>query len=434
MKTMLRCCAVFAMGLVNVPQVSAFCGFYVARADTKLYNKASQVCLVREGNRTVITMDSDFHGDLKEFAMVVPVPTVIDKKDVQVVERTLLEHLDAYTAPRLVEYWDDDPCDERAYAVAEAPPSSKAVAEKHDDGAKGLGVTIEKQFSVGEYDILILSAKQSDGLVTWLKENDYRIPEGAEDVLGSYIKQGMKFFVAKINLAEKEKSGQAWLRPLRIEFDTRKFMLPIRLGTVNANGPQDLIIHTLTRKGRVETTNYRVKRLPSDVEIPEFVKKDFGHFYRDMFARVMEIENMQTVLTEYAWDLGWCDPCSSDPLPKGELRKLGVDWLQGSDEERPTEGTVFITRLHVRYDREHFPEDLVFQETGDKTNFQGRYVMRHAWHGQVTCVRAQEYLKELPKRREQEARNLASLTGWKIEDIREKQESYVEPKRKAPKE
>ena len=45
--------------------------------------------------------------------------------------------------------------------------------------AKALGVTIEAQYTVGEYDILILSAKQSGGLETWLTENGYRIPAGA---------------------------------------------------------------------------------------------------------------------------------------------------------------------------------------------------------------------------------------------------------------
>ena len=46
-----------------------------------------------------------------------------------------------------------------------------------------------------------------------------------------------------------------------------------------------------------------------------------------------------------------------------------------------------MTRLHVRYDDAHFPEDLVFQETADRTNFQGRYVLRHEWKGQ-TIVRS----------------------------------------------
>ena len=47
-----------------------FCGFYVAKADTKLFNKASQVVLVRDGDRTVLTMANDFKGEPKEFAVV----------------------------------------------------------------------------------------------------------------------------------------------------------------------------------------------------------------------------------------------------------------------------------------------------------------------------------------------------------------------------
>ena len=92
------------------PTVLAFCGFYVAKADTKLFNQASQVVLVRHDDKTVITMANDFKGDPKEFAIVVPVPTVLEKGQVRVSDRALIEHLDAYSAPRLVEYFDDDPC------------------------------------------------------------------------------------------------------------------------------------------------------------------------------------------------------------------------------------------------------------------------------------------------------------------------------------
>ena len=52
---------------------------------------------------------------------------------------------------------------------------------------RNYGVTIEASYDVGEYDVLILSANESDGLVNWLTDNNYRIPKGAQDVLGSYI-------------------------------------------------------------------------------------------------------------------------------------------------------------------------------------------------------------------------------------------------------
>jgi hypothetical protein len=79
---------------------------------------------------------------------------------------------------------------------------------------------------------------------------------------------------------------------------------------------------------------------------------------------------------------------------------------------------VFITRLHLRYDNEHFPEDLVFQQTGDRQNFQGRYILRHPWTGSDRCEAAQAYRRELPKRFERQAQTLASLTGWDVQKIR----------------
>lgn len=414
--------------------LSAFCGFYVARADSKLYNQTSQVALVRDGRETSITMASDYSGDLKEFALVIPVPTVIDKDDVKVVEKALLDHLDAYTAPRLVEYWDRDPNEPPPAPKNPAPVAADAFASMpRSDGARARGVTIEKQFSAGEYDILVLSAKQSDGLVLWLNENGYKMPEGAEPVLDSYIRQDMKFFVAKVNLERQAKEGRTWLRPLRVSFKSRKFMLPLRLGTVNAKGPQDMMVYVLNRNGRVESTNYRTIQMHTNKDVPEFIKDEFADFYRAMFDRVVKAENMSAVITEYFWDMGWCDPCSSDPVPLRELRELGCGWLEGDDSARPQEGEVYITRLHVRYDREHFPEDIVFQETGDRQFIQGRFIITHPWRGKARTDEAREYLARLPKRLEEEAQTTARLTGWPIERIRAKQAAYKDTS-KEPKE
>ena len=182
----------------------AFCGFYVAKADAKLFNKASQVVLVRDGDRTVLTMANDYRGDPREFAIVVPVPTVLEREQIHVAEPALVEHLDAYTAPRLVEYFDADPCaadDATRLMESMAAPASAAVgAVRQDTRAKSLGVTIEAQYTVGEYDILILSARESDGLETWLTRQRLSRPGRRHRVLGSYLKQGMRFFVAKVNL------------------------------------------------------------------------------------------------------------------------------------------------------------------------------------------------------------------------------------------
>ncbi len=423
----LRTCslALIASGLAfNPVSAHAFCGFYVGKADTSLFNEASQVAIVRDGDRTVLTMSNDYKGELTDFALVVPVPTVLSKDQIHVGERKYLERLDAYSAPRLVEYHDPDPCGLRWRAMeglaAGAPARSEA---KSLDAAreKALGVTVEARYTIGEYDILILSAKESAGLETWLRESGYRIPQKASAALAPYIRQDMKFFVAKVNLKNQKAGGFTYLRPIQIAYESPKFMLPIRLGMANANGPQDLVIYTLTRRGRVESTNYRTVKVPTGMDIPVFVKDEFPQFYKAAFEHAHQREKGRALLTEYVWNMSWCDPCAADPLSPQELRQLGVFWLDDPRSARfSIASPVILTRLHVRYDSEHFPEDLVFQETGDQENFQVRYVLRHPFQGPPTCEAAESYTRSLEQRHQTEATTLADLTGWDVSNIRRK--------------
>ena len=114
----------------------AFCGFYVAKADTTIFNNASQVAIARDGDRTTMTMANDFRGDLKEFAVVIPVPTVVKREQIAVAEKALLDHLDAYSSPRLVEYHDPNPCAgadfeglrAHGYAAPAAPAAERGAA------------------------------------------------------------------------------------------------------------------------------------------------------------------------------------------------------------------------------------------------------------------------------------------------------------------
>jgi len=378
--------------LVSSVHTHAFCGFYVGKADTELFNEASKVVIVRDEDRTVLTMVNDYQGDLNEFAMVVPVPTFLEREQINIGNDADVAHLDAYTAPRMVEYFDDDPCAVRRYEALAMMSRAELPAPMVEDAAE-LGVSIEAEYTVGEYDIVILSAEESDGLTTWLKQNGYKLPSGAGRVLKSYIKQGTRFFVAKVNLAEQEKTGLQTLRPLQIAFESPKFMLPIRLGTVNAKAMQELFVFTLTRTGRVETSNYRTVKVPSDVEVPLYVQDQFDDFYTSLFDTSWQKEKGKAVFLEYAWDI--------------------------TQRFNPQAKDVFVTRMHLRYNGELFPEDLMLHHTKDRANFQARYVTRHPWQGESQCEAAKDYRWQLTKRYAQEAKTLANLTSWPIAEIRQ---------------
>src|SRR4051812_22488724 len=410
----------------SIAPAAAFCGFYVGKADAGLFNQASQVILVRDGERTVISMLNDYKGALDEFALVVPVPRVLQREQIHIGDKKLFDHLDAYSAPRLAEYHDEDPCMLKRHLEMERKLSAPAAAQMSDQAAvraRGLGVTVEASYQVGEYDIVILGATQSDGLETWLTQNGYRIPKNAARALKPYIRQKMKFFVAKVNLKEQMRTGVSYLRPLQFAFESEKFMLPLRLGMVNGNGAQDLIAYVLTRNGRVESTNYRTLKLPANMDVPVYLRSEFAGFYKAMFEHQARAEDYRVVFTEYFWDMSWCDPCAADPLSPDEMRSAGVFWLGQDGGARGGASPVMLTRLHVRYTPDTFPEDLMFQETADRTNFQARYVLRHAWPGSPdACPAAKLYFDQVTKRQTKEAQVLAELTGWDLNRIRGKME------------
>ena len=202
-------------------------------------------------------------------------------------------------------------------------------------------------------------------------------------------------------------------------YETPKFMLPIRLGMVNAAGPQELFVYALTRKGRVETTNYRTVRLPSDAEVPLFVKDQFGPFYKAMFNQQVKKQEMRDAVPRVRLGHGLVRSLRGRSALRRRAAAAGRFW-NGAESGSPGAQNVFLTRLHLRYDAAHFPEDLVFQETADRENFQGRFILRHPWTGKATCQAGQAYRRELPKTYERQAATLASLTGWDVDKIRGK--------------
>src|SRR5258708_5765040 len=148
--------AVAVLAAIGGP-AAAFCGFYVAKADSKLFNKSSKVVLTRDGDTTAITMASDYDGEPKEFALVIPVPTFIERKQIGVVEMKTIDHLDAFTAPRLVEYHDFNPCYPPMPMAAPSGMAVRSGAVNMAEAARYRGVTVEASYDVGEYDVSILS-------------------------------------------------------------------------------------------------------------------------------------------------------------------------------------------------------------------------------------------------------------------------------------
>jgi hypothetical protein len=311
----------------------------------------------------------------------------------------------------LVEYWEQDPCEIEKYKEEKmAPRASMAMDKAGDDEkpSKKTTVKIEAKFDVAEYKILILSATDSTGLGTWLTDNHYKIPDGAEPLLRPYVEGGMKFFVAKVDPKKvKMVDGHATLSPIRFHYDSEEFSLPIRLGMANANGKQDLIVNILSKDKRFEVANYKNVFVPTNFDVRSTVKSRFGEFYAALFDKTTEA-NPGAVVTEYAWTAtrGYhCDPCAEFDVSTQDMQTLGGDVIGNG-----IENDFVLTRLHARYGKSDMKDDLRFREakpvTGgretygkdgieygakasDQNFFQARYAVRHWWAGPMACKNPQ---------------------------------------------
>ena len=151
-------------------------------------------------------------------------------------------------------------------------------------------------------------------------------------------------------------------------------------------------------------------------------KSDLGRFISIFFSKAWEEEGKNTVFTEYAWDLSAdnfekCDPCPFAPPTYHMLHETGVFWLEKGNNDPGASsdynGNVFLTRMHIRYNRKTFPQDLTFQVTPNKEQMQARYVIRHpALSDYLACKEGKDYLTSLYTRRFEEMANLEVLTGW----------------------
>jgi len=513
MKTAIAAAAGAALAVaVTATSVQAFCGFYVSGSDKKMFNDATQVVLMRSGTRTVLSMQNDYRGPLEDFAMVVPVPVVLKQTDVRVLDKSVFDRIDSLGSPRLVEYWEQDPCpppmpkvtrrykmrapmpamaprayggvkkdsiasddggDDKEYRRPAVPPilasftvSPPAITAgvptdvrwtytfannpwptpscvvDHGVGRIGAGQTkpltlnatttfnlrcvnsagksekqatinvvkIEAKFNVAEYQILILSATEAAGLEQWLRLNKYRIPAGAEALLRPYIESGSKFFVAKVDPQKVQMvDGHVALSPLRFQYDSEDFSLPIRLGMANSSGKQDLIVNIVSPDKRYEVANYKNVLIPTNFDVKSNVKNRFGEFYAALFDKTVE-RNPRSVVTEYAWTAfpspygggPKCDPCPPVIPENKDMMALGADVIGGPMQQ----GGFVLTRLHARYGKNDMKDDLRFREAKPITGgrevwgksgieygakpsaqnfFQARYAIRHWWTGPIRC-------------------------------------------------
>ncbi|MFT7521179.1 MAG: hypothetical protein ACI9MC_003330 [Kiritimatiellia bacterium] len=326
MRTLIILAGALAQLVLPAPAL-AFCGTYVAGSGVEIHNDTSQVAIARSGDRTTLTMSSDIVGDnLQDFALLVPVPKVLARDDIAVLDPAVFEQLHGYSRPRLVRYDCSDFPDPN-----DPDPGTDTEWETETDSSSDPNV--EARYIVGEYEIVLLSATDAGGLAGWLDSNGYAVPERVQPVLQEYIDEGSLFLAAKVQSADALESGHV-LSPLRISYESDALTVPIRLGARSSTGVQDLIIYIVTDGigGSISISNYPEFEVENEC-MWRGEQESFNSFYESQFSKAWtDAEHGASWSTEYSWFGGGCDPCTGYEMNNQLL--VDVGWLTEGDESR----------------------------------------------------------------------------------------------------
>jgi hypothetical protein len=359
-----------SLALALATDAHAFCGTFVGAPGASLTNASSQVVLARQAGNTTLTLAVDYTGDASDFAIVLPVPDVLGPEDVKAGDAELITWIEAYGTPRAVAYTCDTLFDLQHTGMGCGSTlgcadqsvaggfSRMGVSDYADDS-----VVVEREFTVGVYDIVVLSAEESSDLFTWLRNNGYELPRGGDDILQEYIDAGVYFLAARVSL-DAPASGNVWLPPLQLRFPEEAPGLPIRIGTINADGPQEVLIHALTDVsygGEMGIANYPEVKVDNECMWLGDDGADMATWYAAEVDAAVNEAGGAGWIKEYSADLvpvagtGYhCDPCTAEPaIPGGTFAPLGFDGH-----------AAHLTRIRMRYTAETAVSDLALYESG----------------------------------------------------------------------
>jgi len=355
---------------------------YVTGA-SPLGTHTTEIAVVRDAGTTTMTIASRYEGPAQPFAIVVPIDAAITAADVVSISRDSFLALSLEDAPRLVEYFEPDPC---GHYEEHAPRKRTGPKVAARPGARDGGAPLATVTAPAEYEVVVPSAAEAADLTRWLMNQGYLVSDEAAGLLEPLAKRGAHFVVARVDPNKLEfEAGRASLTPLRVRWTAPTFALPIFAGV-------EVVVHALGRRQRYEAMTQHDVSVPTNVDVRVSAKDDFDAAYAAFFTDVA-LRVPQTVVTEYSRALGACDPCTGAELTPRDLAALGAD---ASDEW-------VVTRLHTSNVRgdvvlgpappiaggREFRDGMGELEQGTHTSasnqFQARYAVRHPWAQPITC-------------------------------------------------
>ncbi len=341
-KTSIIALTATSFAVLVAPRVAEACGCFAPPDPTvPVVQAGERLVFAHEDGEVVAHIQIQYEGEASEFGWLLPVPAV---PDWSLGTEELFNQIIQQTQPRYrLNQVFPDQCGGGLVLTGGAGRNgfefddSAGAPEAGDPNSP-----LVKEGSLGPFGFAALRADDEKAMFEWLKNNNYFVPAGTEDVVGPYIRPGAYFLAVKLESGED--AGD--IQPIVLRYKSDYPMIPIILTSVAANPDMGIQVWVLG-EDRAIPRNYRHTVL-NDEKIDWF---NAGANYNDVvIAATNEAPEGQSFVTEYAGSTDVMRNLLADDERFGERsdfndRSNFIDYVEGLVLEGFNFDSALIERL-----------------------------------------------------------------------------------------
>jgi len=346
--------ALVAVGAATLSSTTtwAFPGVLVSVTPRPPQVSTTELVVMDQGGLSVVTLSVDYRGPFERFALLMLVPRDVERQRLKTVKHEFVARLEQLTAPRVFEFWEQDPCvpgpPEQAWQ-SHVPvknrgfltPDVMPPRDDHYPVSNELAIPAAPVFkeTENEFSYQLLRPQSSAEFQRWLEKRGYRVVPGTLEPLIDRLESDVQILVAEVAVDRAELIDGEHLQLGGIRYWSRRPLLPIfaSLGKANLAPQHDLFVYTLHRENRYQAGHQKNLFAPTNLKVTAALGARVGPLYNTLFERLLSAEPGAAV-TEFVGPSEECgEPCSNAPLELRELLTFGGDVLEANlpHQERP---------------------------------------------------------------------------------------------------
>jgi hypothetical protein len=222
--------------------------------------------IIHDGQKETMIIQVKYSGNVRDFAWVIPMPSLPDENSIQVEGDSIFTLLHEGTQPKVYRVSSSN------YGWGGGGRLGNESGELEE--IPSAQVKVWHNLAVGPYQVEVISGTSIQALSDWLNNHGYNYPTTVDAVLDFYIQKSWYFMATKVMVesqANKNNSTfQAGLPGLKVTFPTDKPVFPLRISEISSAKENEIQVYVVASH-RMISDSYNTYAMDRD-EVESLIK------------------------------------------------------------------------------------------------------------------------------------------------------------------